>query len=234
MSDNMAVVDIINKQVSEEKTLTKIVRRLVISTLKYNLHLRSKHTPGKHNILSSYTFQISGSFQVSSKSELASNNITSASFDCLIPTAQLLSCVIITKNKNILSQNLEEVTCRSPGSVTLPIFSAVLCNVIAFWCANIYSPSSISSHSHAIKYTHKVLCIAELTEQYFLVKKELWDFHQLAPSKDTRLQITSIILVKLLYALNHIIHYFAEVITYICLSVSFQCFSPSRRSSNEI
>lgn len=36
MLDNMGVVDIINKQISEEKILTKIVRRLVISTLKYN------------------------------------------------------------------------------------------------------------------------------------------------------------------------------------------------------
>lgn len=49
MSDNMAVLDIINKQTSKEKTLMKLVRRLVISTLKYNIQFKSKHIPGKHN-----------------------------------------------------------------------------------------------------------------------------------------------------------------------------------------
>lgn len=35
MSDNLAVVQIINKQSSKEKTLMKLVRRLVLATLKF-------------------------------------------------------------------------------------------------------------------------------------------------------------------------------------------------------
>lgn len=95
----------------------------------------------------------------------------------------------------------------SPGSVTLPISSAVLCNFIAFLFANNYSPSSFSSHTCAIVYIHKVPSIADPTES-FLVKKVLRGCHQLAPSKDTRIPITDIILVKLMYALDHTVQTF--------------------------
>lgn len=61
MSDNLAVVQIINKQSSKEKTLMKLVRRLVLATLNWNIHFRAKHIPGKHNItadrLSRFQFQ---------------------------------------------------------------------------------------------------------------------------------------------------------------------------------
>lgn len=61
MSDNLAVVQIINKQTSKEITLMKLVRRLVLATLKCNIHFRAKHIPGKYNIaadkLSRFQFQ---------------------------------------------------------------------------------------------------------------------------------------------------------------------------------
>lgn len=61
MSDNLAVVQIINKQTSKEITLMKLVRRLVLATLKWNIHFRAKHIPGKYNIaadkLSRFQFQ---------------------------------------------------------------------------------------------------------------------------------------------------------------------------------
>lgn len=50
MSDNLAVVQIINKQTFKEKVIMRLVRRLVLSTLRYNVHFRAKHIPGKHNI----------------------------------------------------------------------------------------------------------------------------------------------------------------------------------------
>lgn len=61
MSDNMAVVQIINKQTSKDRTIMKLVRRLVLATLKCNIHFRAKHIPGKHNVtadrLSRFQFQ---------------------------------------------------------------------------------------------------------------------------------------------------------------------------------
>lgn len=61
MSDNLAVVQVINKQTSKEVTLMKLVRRLVLATLKWNIHFRAKHIPGKYNIaadkLSRFQFQ---------------------------------------------------------------------------------------------------------------------------------------------------------------------------------
>lgn len=61
MSDNMAVVQIINKQSSKDKTIMRLVRRLVLATLECNIHFRAKHIPGKHNVtadcLSRFQFQ---------------------------------------------------------------------------------------------------------------------------------------------------------------------------------
>lgn len=61
MSDNMAVVNIINKQTSKDKSIMRLIRRLVLATLLYNIHFRAKHIPGKHNVtvdlLSRFQFQ---------------------------------------------------------------------------------------------------------------------------------------------------------------------------------
>lgn len=61
MSDNQAVVEIINKQSCREPTLMKLVRRLVITALNFNIYFRSTHVPGKHNViadsLSRFNFQ---------------------------------------------------------------------------------------------------------------------------------------------------------------------------------
>jgi hypothetical protein len=49
------------KQTSKDQTIMKLVRRLVLATLKHNIHFRAKHIPGKHNItadrLSRFQFQ---------------------------------------------------------------------------------------------------------------------------------------------------------------------------------
>lgn len=65
MSDNMAVVQIINKQTSKDQTIMKLVRRLVLATLKHNIHFRAKHIPGKHNVIADRLsrFQFQAAFQ---------------------------------------------------------------------------------------------------------------------------------------------------------------------------
>ena len=40
MCDNKAVVDIVNKQSSKDKTVMNIIRPLVLSLVKYNINLR--------------------------------------------------------------------------------------------------------------------------------------------------------------------------------------------------
>ena len=51
MSDNMAVVEVINKQTSREKNLMHLLRRLVLVCLSKNILFRAKHIPGKYNII---------------------------------------------------------------------------------------------------------------------------------------------------------------------------------------
>ncbi|XP_053374597.1 uncharacterized protein LOC128546978 [Mercenaria mercenaria] len=49
--DNMAVVHILNKQTCKEPLVMKLVRRLVLSAMKYNILFKAGHIQGKINIL---------------------------------------------------------------------------------------------------------------------------------------------------------------------------------------
>lgn len=51
MSDNMAVVAIINKQTSKDKNIMSMVRVMVSICLKHNIMFASQHVPGKLNVL---------------------------------------------------------------------------------------------------------------------------------------------------------------------------------------
>lgn len=53
-SDNMAVVEIINKQTCKDTALMRLVRRLVIAALTYNIVFRAKHIKGKTNVIADY------------------------------------------------------------------------------------------------------------------------------------------------------------------------------------
>ena len=47
LTDNQAVVEVINKQSAMISHLMRLVRRLVIIALKFNVYFKSKHIPGK-------------------------------------------------------------------------------------------------------------------------------------------------------------------------------------------
>ena len=50
----MAVVEIINKQSSKDRTLKRLVRRLVLAGLKFNVLFKAKHIPGKSNVVADH------------------------------------------------------------------------------------------------------------------------------------------------------------------------------------
>lgn len=50
-TDNEAVVHIINKQTSKDTVLMRLVRRMVLHTLKHNILFKAVHIPGLHNSL---------------------------------------------------------------------------------------------------------------------------------------------------------------------------------------
>ncbi|VDI19640.1 Hypothetical predicted protein [Mytilus galloprovincialis] len=60
-TDNSAVVEIINKTSSKVSVIMRLVRRLVLASLKHNIYFRAKHIPGNHNVvcdlLSRFSFQ---------------------------------------------------------------------------------------------------------------------------------------------------------------------------------
>ena len=51
LTENKAVVDVINKQSAKNPHLMRLVRRLVVTALKCNVYFKSKHIPGKTNVI---------------------------------------------------------------------------------------------------------------------------------------------------------------------------------------
>lgn len=54
LCDNESVTYIINKQSSRDKVLMRLVRRLVVAALKYNILIRARHIAGKSNLLADH------------------------------------------------------------------------------------------------------------------------------------------------------------------------------------
>ena len=52
--DNLAVVNIINKQSSKENIIMSLIRRLVLKTLQSNITFLAEHIPGKSNVLADH------------------------------------------------------------------------------------------------------------------------------------------------------------------------------------
>lgn len=50
-SDNLAIVQIINKQTSRCKHIMKLLRPMILTMLKYNISFKAVHIPGKFNNL---------------------------------------------------------------------------------------------------------------------------------------------------------------------------------------
>jgi hypothetical protein len=51
-SDNIAVVYILNTNTSKDKSIMCLLRKLILVCLQNNIFIRSKHIPGKPNIIS--------------------------------------------------------------------------------------------------------------------------------------------------------------------------------------
>lgn len=64
-SDNEATVFILNKQTSKDPMMMRLVRRLVLSTMKHNILFRAVHIPGKSNVVADHLsrFQFQKAFQ---------------------------------------------------------------------------------------------------------------------------------------------------------------------------
>ena len=60
-TDNEAISIVLNKQSAKDKPIMKLIRPFVLACMKFNIKFRSKHIPGKLNILAD---RLSRSFQV--------------------------------------------------------------------------------------------------------------------------------------------------------------------------
>lgn len=57
-SDNMAVVQVINKNTSKDSCVLKLIRRLMILSLSHYVHFIAEHIPGKSNKAADLLFRL--------------------------------------------------------------------------------------------------------------------------------------------------------------------------------
>lgn len=88
-----------------------------------------------------------------------------------------------------------------PTPKGLPLSVIQVCNFIGHLYARQYSPSTITSHTSAISYIHKLASCPDPTSS-FIVRKLLKGCNNLSSRSDTRLPITKDILIKLIGALK--------------------------------
>ena len=53
LSDNIAVVEVINKQTAKNQDLMVLIRKFTICAMRFSILFKSKHIPGKYNIIAS-------------------------------------------------------------------------------------------------------------------------------------------------------------------------------------
>lgn len=77
ITDNMAIVHAINKQTCKDKSLMKLIRRLVLQALSHNILFRAKHIAGKSNTLAVHLsrFKFHEAFQVAPHLNLTQTNV---------------------------------------------------------------------------------------------------------------------------------------------------------------
>ena len=92
VTDNSALVDIINRQTLRHKLIMLLVRDLVFTSLNYNILFRAGHIPGVHNSRADLLsrFQVSQFKQIFPEAEEMPTRVP----DQLLPKSWLLPCTI--------------------------------------------------------------------------------------------------------------------------------------------
>lgn len=167
MSHNMAVVQIINKQSSKDKIITRLVRRLVLATLECNIHFWAKHLPGKHNVIANCLsrFQFQAAFQSAPQLNRLQTPIPK--------TSLIISIVCLWHFQTAQGQHIKGHGCCCSRHTHLSIryIYLLLCYVISFPLrSSMYTHLTVLRHTSAIRYVHKLLGTADPSTT-FLAKK---------------------------------------------------------------
>ncbi|CAG2240910.1 unnamed protein product [Mytilus edulis] len=192
LSDNMAVVQIINKQTCKDIILMKLVRRLVAVALKYNILFKAKHIPESTE----------GSTMVGTKSNTCSPTFVG---DLTDEAKHLINSALTPSTKASYQKTWQKlIEFLGHQQISLPLQLAQVANFIGNLFTKGLKPATIASHISALSYVHKMLNIQDPTA-LFIIRKALKGCENLTPSADARLPITKAILDKMIINLPSVV-----------------------------
>jgi len=172
VTDNAALVSIINQQTSKHKLVMILIRDLVLTSLRNNIMSRARHIPGLNNT------------QADSLSRLQIARFRrSANSSAREPFAEKL----VTNLESLLSSVLSSRSCQSycrawslfrefhtkfykTEILHLPLSTASLALFISFLDARKLSPATILSYLSAIGFVHKMKGLHDPTKAFIIQK----------------------------------------------------------------
>jgi len=230
-TDNEAVMHIINKQTSKDKTLMSLVRRLVIQCLHFNILFQAQHIQGLNNVLADHLSrqQISQFLQkCPHRNPIFLSNQRSKSDDLRAIASGLIGHVLAPSTHSTYQRALQcykdFVTKFEFASKSFPVNAEDIILFIAFCYSKGLASSTVTTYISALGYHHKIKNIQDPT-QNFVVKKCLQGYQNKKRALDIRLPITPSIMKQLIISLTHTRKsYFARVLFKSMYLLAFHCF----------
>ena len=164
-TDNVALVDIINKQTSKDEGILILLRSLVLCCLRFNILFRFRHIPGFLNRRADSLSR----FQVAEFKALTPRRGHSSDSCARRPTAREVVDTLQVLVRSSISEGSKKTHQRAwsvysqfsghfGGSLipTRPLSPAAVALFISYLSASKLAPSSISSYISALSYAHKL------------------------------------------------------------------------------
>ena len=177
LTDNEALVYVINKQSCKDKNLMFFVRKLVLVCLQNNILFTAKHVRGVYNTLAdSITRGYIQAFGTSSHGTGADRHSYAFAASELEPIISALlqsslqpsSLPTYRRAWKLFSQFLHVIL--PDISTTLPISPPVLALFIAYMYDRHNAPSTVSTYVSALGYCHKLSGFPDPTKAFFIVQ----------------------------------------------------------------
>ena len=207
-TDNQALVPIINKQSSKDKAIMCLVRKLLITCLRFNILFQAQHIAGKANVSQTtcHVYKSAPSWQKRlwhrGSQKQFPHFLTCQSDNYTCSTDGLRFSTSFT---GLLSTGMDlyvQFAQKYSISEQFPVRVSNLALFIAYLASQSYKPSTISSCVSAIGYVHKLKAVPDPTSS-FLILRLLRACHKQQKNVDSRMPVVKPMLERLMLTMLH-------------------------------
>ena len=211
LTDNEALVPIINKGTSKDSQIMKLIRIMVVQCLRDNILIRAQHIPGSENLRPDSLSRLQVKrFWCLSKGITTNPKPVSEAQQHAAKLGQLLEGALSLNTKKVYKHawnNWWEFMASTfkvrPHVLELPLDPSLVALFIGYLANKELKASTMSTHLSALSYIHKIFNVDTVTSLPFIQNITRF-YHRMSKHSDTRLPITIPLLVQLVTSLPHV------------------------------